>query len=298
LRWLPRSDFGMESVAFWSTYENLAARLLNPLTPGDGVPEAEVEAAEARLGCRLPALLREHYRLTGAHPGINGAQEFLVEPSALRRRGHKVVFLVENQGLLEWAVDLREAELADPPVYCLVEGGDWTVFSEHLSEFLYGMLLWQCAHGAMENHGIGVAPRARLERLTEGWESLVFFGDSIALLRKDMLLVYSARDTGEKCQVFVGARTWEGIEALAEEFRIDWGYLTADPDDAHDPDVLSLNELSAIMARQAERSRTPWGETLCAGCGGRKRTWADTARGVCSRCGHPLGPPPLNTAAP
>ncbi len=44
------------SEAFWSDYCRLVARLMPPLASGDGVPEAEIAAAEMRL-TKIAALL-------------------------------------------------------------------------------------------------------------------------------------------------------------------------------------------------------------------------------------------------
>ena len=281
----------METVSFWSAYDATIERLLEPLARRDGAPETEVAAAESRLGLRLPELLREYYLRTGRHGGINGGHQYLLPPDEILRRGDKILFYFEEQSLLRWAVDMHETTLEDPPVYGSAEGEEWSVFTERLSDFLYGMLLWQCAQGAMENTGIGIAPRARLERAAAalpGWERLVLFDQTVALMRDGALVLYSARDTNPSCQVHVGGRTWRDVEQVADLFRVQWGYLESDG--TEDDDGFSLRELSEIVSRQEERARTPWGNGVCANCGAPKRIWADSARGVCSLCGHPLDP--------
>jgi len=62
--------------------------------------------------------------------------------------------------------------------------------------------------------------------------------------------------------------------------------------------VKEARERERRRAEQRERAKTPWGEALCTRCGARKGTWADSARGVCARCGEPLGPEPVAATEP
>ena len=47
-----------------------------------------------------------------------------------------------------------------------------------------------------------------------------------------------------------------------------------------------------------ERTQTPWGETLCAGCGKRLAAWGDTNKNHCGYCQHPLPPRPEEDPTP
>lgn len=73
----------------------------------------------------------------------------------------------------------------------------------------------------------------------------------------------------------VGTKVWflgEPRPALRKEERIAW---------AEEQEVRYRQQL-------VEKAKTPWGDTLCDGCGGRKSTWGDSTRGVCARCGRAL----------
>jgi hypothetical protein len=66
----------------------------------------------------------------------------------------------------------------------------------------------------------------------------------------------------------------------------------------HDPEADEIARRNGVPLR-APRGPAPdpvpgveWGEATCAGCGARKRHWADSLHGRCSRCGTPLGEPP------
>lgn len=58
---------------------------LGPLGPACGQPIAVLDAAEARLGLRLPVALREWYRLIGRRPDIGGGKLDLPVPPKLLR---------------------------------------------------------------------------------------------------------------------------------------------------------------------------------------------------------------------
>lgn len=50
----------------WRFIRRFAASWLTPLTDDDGWTEADLQAAEQRLGVRLPAAMREAYTCSGA----------------------------------------------------------------------------------------------------------------------------------------------------------------------------------------------------------------------------------------
>ena len=149
--------------AFWSDYRRLVARLMPPLAPGDGVPESEIAAAEARLGMNLPTLLQEFYALAGKREDINHSFEHLVSVEELELEGGMLVFYEENQDVTFWAVKSDDTA-ADPAVFRAFneENLDWEPDSELLSEFLVAMLVLQAVNGGMAYSGIGDANPERV----------------------------------------------------------------------------------------------------------------------------------------
>lgn len=82
-----------------------------PLRPGDGFAEADLAAAERRLGVALPAAVRSAYLRSGRRYG--SGPDRLLGPDALRVDAGMLVFRTGRLG--EWAVP-ADAAAADPPV--------------------------------------------------------------------------------------------------------------------------------------------------------------------------------------
>lgn len=89
-----------------------------PLTPEDGTPEAELTAAEEKLGFRLPAALHEAYALFGRRRDLHSNHDSLLSPDDfyVDDRKEALVFREENQGAAYWGVLLTDLDKPDPPV--------------------------------------------------------------------------------------------------------------------------------------------------------------------------------------
>lgn len=87
----------------------------------DAIEEAELRAAESRLGIKLPHALRALYARTGRHP-LHSAVDRLVLLSELEIVDGFLVFYEESQDVTAWAVE-RFHE-ADPPVSTEVKFSD------------------------------------------------------------------------------------------------------------------------------------------------------------------------------
>jgi hypothetical protein len=95
-----------------------AAWLDAPLGDSDGSSEAELTAAEERLGLRLPAALREAYALFGGREDLTSNHDTLRTPAELEvdETGEALVFRDENQGAARWGILLTDLSHDDPPV--------------------------------------------------------------------------------------------------------------------------------------------------------------------------------------
>ncbi|MDI2125795.1 SMI1/KNR4 family protein [Yinghuangia seranimata] len=94
--------------------ERYAAAWCTAIRPGDGCPEDELLAAEARLGVALPLALRETYRLLGRRADLTSNQDVLLPLDQLRVEGDVLVYRMENQAVSEWGV-LLDPDDPDPP---------------------------------------------------------------------------------------------------------------------------------------------------------------------------------------
>ncbi len=214
--------------AFWSDYRRLVARLMPPLEQGDGVPEAEIAAAETRLGLKLPTLLREFYALAGKREDINHSFEHLVSVEELELDGGMLTFYEENQDVTFWAVKSDDIA-ADPAVFRAFnkENLDWEPDSEHLSEFLFAMLVLQAVNGGMAYSGIGDADPERVTNAAADWDQIEVrrhWGHKI--LMRDGQALFVCGSAGE--EAFGGGRTREDFLAVEKEFGMTWNYSTLD----------------------------------------------------------------------
>ncbi|QIQ04233.1 SMI1/KNR4 family protein [Streptomyces liangshanensis] len=98
----------------WRFVADFAAHWQQPLQPGDGWSEAEVEAAERRLGLVLPAALREAYLLLGRRTDLTSNHDTLLKPDELDVLDGALVYRVENQGAASWGVLLADLDKEDP----------------------------------------------------------------------------------------------------------------------------------------------------------------------------------------
>jgi cell wall assembly regulator SMI1 len=100
----------------WSAQSPHIRSLFHPWQPGDGYDEATIQAAEARLGVRLPATLRNFYKAWGRRRDMTQMRNPLLPPEELEIREDTLIFWVENQAVLYWGVPsaaLEEAEALD-----------------------------------------------------------------------------------------------------------------------------------------------------------------------------------------
>ncbi|WP_436791900.1 SMI1/KNR4 family protein [Yinghuangia sp. YIM S10712] len=102
----------------WGFIRGFCAGWVRALESGDGWSEADLVAAESRLGFQLPLALREAYLLFGRRGDLTGNHDVLLGPAELHVDGAKeaLVFRHENQGAASWGVLLESLGDDDPAV--------------------------------------------------------------------------------------------------------------------------------------------------------------------------------------
>lgn len=252
----------------WSLYENIVSQLFEPLVKEDGISDDELDAAEARLGAPLPRLLRQLYSLTGRRGDLHRACEDLILPPALLHDAGYLSFYQNTVAQSRWCVPMERGD--DPPVFGWHEGA-WVPDYPRLSQFLFAMLFWQATNGGAEYYARGTVSAAALQVTPDGYRRLALGGDwgLVALWGGRVALLYSAATTGTLHPILVAYQDPTSLTTLLEAF----------------PEIVWEGQgrrKAQVRYRNYDLSQR------CAGCGRSKLTWADTTRGVCARCGHPL----------
>src|SRR5439155_1077965 len=77
--------------ARWDLLRALVRDWYRPLADADGVPETDLQAAEARMSLRLPPALREWYSIAGRRQDIWSRQDTFLGPGELYISGETLV---------------------------------------------------------------------------------------------------------------------------------------------------------------------------------------------------------------
>jgi hypothetical protein len=132
----------------WTFIQRFVMGWTTPLADGDGVGDAQLDAAEQGLGMMLPQALRAAYRLLGRRPDLTCNQDVLLAPDQCRldESGEVLVFRVENQACAHWGVRLADAGAEDPPVV-FNAGSGWQPFLSRTSLACLEMVLTETLFG-------------------------------------------------------------------------------------------------------------------------------------------------------
>ncbi|MER5809086.1 SMI1/KNR4 family protein [Streptomyces sp. NPDC002033] len=124
----------------WEFIRGFVANWSEALGDDDGWGEADLVAAEERLGIRLPLALREAYLLFGRRRDLTSNHDVLLSPPELYVDEAKeaLVFRHENQGAASWGILLDELVDEDPAVFIRADLADkaaerWDSWLERLS---------------------------------------------------------------------------------------------------------------------------------------------------------------------
>ncbi|KUJ65758.1 hypothetical protein ACZ90_43430 [Streptomyces albus subsp. albus] len=141
----------------WSFIQGFAAHWVRALESGDGWAEADLDAAEERLGLRLPVAMREAYLLFGRRQDLTRNHDALLSPAQLYVDDAKesLVFRHENQGAASWGVLLDSLQDDDPAVFIRLDLADksaerWEDWMERLSLCFVEIVLSESLHTGEE----------------------------------------------------------------------------------------------------------------------------------------------------
>ncbi|GAA1080823.1 hypothetical protein GCM10009663_24430 [Kitasatospora arboriphila] len=207
--------------------QDFAEHWVAPLAEGDGWAEADLAAAEERLGHRLPAALREAYGRFGRRTDLTANRDPLLDPAELHldAGGHLLVLRHAKEGATAWGVPLDELHRPDPAVV-LESDGSRRPWLDRLSVALVELVLSESLH-APDGHADLLEPLdvATLLALEDGYVQLPFpdypvfsapagsrwFAGDDVLLRADDGGALRAR-----------ARTAEALDGLRKDLPGNW----------------------------------------------------------------------------
>lgn len=180
----------------WTFIQGFAAHWAGAaLGSDDGWTEADLDAAEERLGLRLPTALREAYLLFGRRQDLTSNHDVLLGPAELHvdDASEALVFRRENQGAASWGVLLDSLQDDDPAVLIRLDLADksaerWEGWLERLSLCFVEIILSES-----------------LQADEELCDFLDPDGDSIELLETNAVrLPFPAYPLGEETRWFLG----------------------------------------------------------------------------------------------
>jgi hypothetical protein len=206
----------------WSFLTGFAADWRLPLRPGDGSDASELDAAEARLGLRLPAALREAYRLLGRRDDLCRNQDRLLPPEELHVREDALVCVEENQGAAHWGIRLGDLGTDDPPVAVRPDLADktaerWEPWTDRLSAAIVDLVMSEVLY-----YGDGLSDAGEMTGIADGaFEPLPSLlateSGSRWLLGDDALL-----HVCDGSWVTVRVRSRDAFGAVRESVTADW----------------------------------------------------------------------------
>jgi uncharacterized protein (TIGR02996 family) len=209
-------------VERWRLVEEFIDAWHSPLTERHGYSEEELTAAEARLGFRLPAALREWYSLAGKRKDVWSQQDRLVRPLELDLEPNDDALIIryENQACERWGIRRQDLGRDDPPIFQFEEPArnspTTTAFAAFVllyeAKFARGVL-WTGTAFSKEEVQTEVRERLSRCKLPETYYSRrmspVTFYEGI-----DLVL-----ETHYGEWVYVAARGVEPLRQLSESFR-------------------------------------------------------------------------------
>ncbi|MFF4398755.1 SMI1/KNR4 family protein [Streptomyces sp. NPDC001480] len=149
---------GVESRSdAWSFVQGFAAHWAGALESGDGWTRADLDAAEERLGLRLPVAMREAYLLFGRRKELTSNHDVLLSPAELYvdDAEEALVFRHENQGAASWGILLDSLQDDDPAVFVRLDLADksaerWEDWLERVSLCFVEIVLSESLHAGAE----------------------------------------------------------------------------------------------------------------------------------------------------
>jgi len=172
-----------------SIYRTIVEELGYEWNENCGVPGSDIGEWEARTGVSLPEPLRE-YLLEVGNMAFNSAHNRLYALDDLSIEDGKLVFMEENQDVVQWAIDTADMS-EDPLVFQRASGeADELWYPEELecTDFLKLMIYWQTVNGGFEFFALGDASDKVVGKIAKEWERKAVGSGVTCYARKGVVL--------------------------------------------------------------------------------------------------------------
>ncbi|MCX4749365.1 SMI1/KNR4 family protein [Kitasatospora sp. NBC_01287] len=214
---------GQDRAAAWRFIAEFAAYWRRPLAEDDGWCAAELDAAERRLGLRLPTALREALRLVGRRDDLTRNHNRLLRPDELFVHEGALVFREENQGCAHWGVLLADLDQDDPGTVVRPDLADksqerWESWTARVSLACVETVMFETVldDDGLTDHLDASGPELDLARR---FRELPRLSREIRWFTGPEVLI---ADIDDGAWTSVRARTAQALESLREELDGDW----------------------------------------------------------------------------
>ncbi|MET8762882.1 hypothetical protein [Lentzea sp. NPDC004782] len=202
--------------AAWRFIEGFAAAWAEPIEAGDGWNHADLDAAEHRLGVRLPDAVRDAYALFGKRPDLTSNQDWLLTPSELRLAGGVVVFRRQIHALTSWAAALGTA---DPAVVHETQRG-WEPWLPRFSTACVELVLSEALFRDDAETADRETSEADISLIEEHFTLLPLTSPGTRWFASDDVILREE----DREWLWARARTAEALELLVKQFPGAWEY--------------------------------------------------------------------------
>ncbi len=125
--------------------EHAESILGRKIKDNEGINLLEIERQEKKLNISLPNELKEFYTLLGNNKLFTEGFQRFASVNELFIKDNKLVFLLENQSVIYWAVDLNDFKtIYQTTNQDFTTDVQWCAEEFELSEFIEMMLYMQC----------------------------------------------------------------------------------------------------------------------------------------------------------
>lgn len=228
-------EFIVNASEFSKSYQILIKRIWPTSVLPQGWSKHDIEAAERRLGFRLPAVLRTFYTKFGHLESINKALHVLLDPQKLHLRSQYLVFYEMHQSTGWWGLAGYEV-LGDPKVYVCYEPHEkrphWYLQHDRLSDFFVTMFCWQATQGGAPYGGFADINRGTLRQIRKELPQMQLRGHKLGFEvygnTGPILCVY--RDVcvfqdEHRLTLAAAAATFQQLIEIEHRFKIRWDHM-------------------------------------------------------------------------